>query len=191
MEPLNIHIPQQPARRRLLQVCALLALCALLPHSLAEVPAAGERQIKAAFLYKFPAYIEWPESSFAAPEAPFRIGLVGDEELANELARLVTGRTINGRSVVVHKRADHGEKLHMLFVGAAADARLPDLLQQHQGQALLTVTESPDALGHGSMINFVVIDGRLRFEIAPRTASGAGISISSRLLAVAWKVLGS
>lgn len=191
MDALNANAPQQPARRRLLQAGVLLALFGVTTGSWAELPAAGERQIKAAFLYKFPAYIEWPEGSFAAPDAPFRIGLVGDEELANELTRLVAGRTINGRSVVVHKRPDSGEKLHMLFVSAAADTRLPELLQQHQSQALLTVTESPDALRHGSMINFVVVDGRLRFEIAPRTAEGARISISSRLLAVAWKVLGS
>ena len=191
MDALSAIPPASPLRRRLLQGCVLLALAAAAPRSLAEPPAAGERQIKAAFLYKFPAYVAWPDHAFTAPDAPFRIGLVGDDELADELKRLVSGRTINGRSIAVLKRVDGSEKIHMLFVAAAADQRLPELLLQHQGQPLLTVTESPDALSHGSMINFVIVDGRLRFEIAPRTAEGARISISSRLLAVAWKVAGA
>ncbi len=152
-----------------------------------------ELRVKAAFLYKFAGYVEWPTKSFAGPETPVTIGVIGSESLATELAQAVTGRTVNDRQVTV-KRLKAGESLagiHILFVGRAENARLDQLAQSARPRSILTVTESDGALARGSVINFVLTDGRVRFEIALDSAEKSGLKLSSRLLAVAQQVTGT
>jgi uncharacterized protein DUF4154 len=152
-----------------------------------------ELRVKAAFLYKFAGYVEWPTKAFARPETPVTIGVIGAESLATELAQAVTGRTVNDRQVTV-KRLKAGESLagiHILFVGRAESARLDQLAQSAQPRSILTVTESDGALERGSVINFVLSGGRVRFEIALDSAEKSGLKLSSRLLAVAQQVTGT
>ena len=162
----------------------------------AQVPRAGslEIQVKAAYLYKFGNYIEWPARVFSTADSPLVIGVMGADAMSDELARVVTGRAINGRSLVVHKvkRGDPVTGLHVLFIGKQLEgARLTDVVDAARGLALLTVTEVDDGLAIGSMINFVEVGGKLRFEIAPRTAGLGELVISARLLAAAHKVIGA
>jgi hypothetical protein len=82
-------------------------------------------------------------------------------------------------------------RLHTLFIGQSDAPRLAEMLAAARGQALLTVTESDNAISHGSMINFVAEDQRVRFDIAPASAERSQLKISSRLLAVARRVITS
>ncbi len=154
------------------RLCALVvSLAAMAPVSaLAQVDrAAAETQIKAAFLYKFSAFVEWPPKAFARPDSPFTIGVIGADELAAELEQIVRGRTVLERAVVV-RRMRRGEPvtgIQILFIGQAEGARLAEILAIAKGQSVLTVTESEDALSHGSMINFVFVDDKVRFDVAP------------------------
>jgi hypothetical protein len=149
-----------------------------------------ERQVKAAYLYKFGSYIEWPERSFANAGSPMQIGVVGADALADELAQLTNGRSINGRQITVRKlRREHPVSgLNILFIGQSNGGRIAEILAATKGQPMLTVTESDEAIALGSMINFVVVDGKVRFEAAPRAAGYGNLSISARLLAAAYKV---
>lgn len=152
-----------------------------------------ELRVKAAFLYKFASYVEWPAKSFARPETPVTIGVIGAESLATELVQAVAGRTVNDRAVTV-KRLNAGDSLagiHILFIGRAESARLDQLAQSAQPRSILTVTESAGALARGSVINFVLSDGRVRFQIALDSAEKSGLKLSSRLLAVAQQVTGT
>jgi uncharacterized protein DUF4154 len=172
---------------------AWIAAWAPLAARAAEDSQALELRVKAAFLYKFAGYVEWPSKSFAGPETPVTIGVVGAESLAAELAQAVTGRTVNDRPVAV-KRLRAGETLagiHILFVGKAENARLDQLAQSAQPRSILTVSESDGALARGSVINFVLTEGRVRFEIALDSAEKSGLRLSSRLLAVAQQVTGT
>ena len=149
-----------------------------------------ELRVKAAFLYKFVGYIDWPSASFARPDTPVTIAVVGAEPLAGELAQAVAGRTVNDRPVTV-RRLKPGEPLdgvHVLFVGKAENARLPQLAQAAQARSILTVTETDGALAQGSVINFVLAERRVRFEIALDSAEKSRLKLSSRLLAVAQQV---
>lgn len=149
-----------------------------------------EHQVKAAFLYKFAGYVDWPAASFARPDTPVTIAVIGAEPIATELAQAVTGRTVNDRSVTV-KRLKAGESLagvHILFVGKAEIARLNLLTQAARPRSILTVTESEGALAQGSVINFIMAERRVRFEIALDSAEKSGLKLSSRLLAVAQQV---
>jgi len=180
----------------ILRLCTLVvSLAAVAPVSaLAQVNrAAAETQIKAAFLYKFSGFVEWPSKVFARPDSPFTIGVIGADVLAAELEQIVKGRTVLERAVVV-RRMRRGESvagIQMLFIGQAEGARLAEILAVAKDQSVLTVTESEDALSHGSMINFVFVDDKVRFDVALPHAERGALKISARLLAVARKVVTS
>jgi len=151
---------------------------------------AAEYKVKAAFLYKFASYIEWPSQVFERPESPIVIGVAGADALGDELAEVITGRSIGGRPVEVRKvrRGASLNGLHILFVGRS-DRGSSDVLASAKGRPVLTVTESEDAFALGSMINFVIVDDRVRFDVALREAEIANLKVSARLLRVARKVL--
>lgn len=181
------------AGRWLLSACLLLAALAAV-HGAGAQPADTsdtiERQVKAAYLSKFGSYVEWPAQAFENQDSPLRIGVIGADVLADDLAQLVAGRTVNGRQVQVHKlrQGDPVGGLNMLFIGGSDNGRLASVLATTKGQPLLTVTESDDGLALGSTINFVIVNGKVRFEVAPKNASQGNLNISARLLAAACKV---
>jgi len=146
-----------------------------------------EHEVKAAFLFKFLSFVEWPAAAFAAPDAPLVVGVLGADEVLASLQEIVPGRTAQGRAVQLRRLKD-GERpagVHLLFVGRAAAAALPKLAGQ---PGVLLVGESEGALDQGAMINFLRSEGRVRFEVAPDAAERRGLRISSRMLAVAQHV---
>ena len=179
--------------RWLAAAVAMLAV-AWVPAALLQAHAqraeASESGVKAAFIYKFANYIEWPPSAFAAATSPLVIGVAGGEEIGNELERLVPGRTVNGHPVAV-KRVKEGEPLrgvHVLFIGRDQGAIAP-LLRSAQQQSVLTVTDADRGLEMGSAINFVPAGERIAFEVSLDAAEKTGHKISSRMLSVARRVL--
>jgi len=156
----------------------------------AEDAASLEQRVKAAFLYQFASYVEWPAHSFAQPDTPVTIAAMGGEKLASELKQLSAGRTVGGRKVEV-KLVKPGESLagiHILFIGGAENARLAQVAQAAKQRPMLIVTEADGALGQGSMINFIIVERRVRFEVALDSVEKSGLRLSSRLLAVAQQV---
>jgi len=150
--------------------------------------ALSENQIKAAYLYKFATYIEWPASAFSTTDSPVVIGIVGADEIATELNNLITGRLVNGRMVQI-KSLSVREPLsgvHILFIGQ--HEHLSYLLENLETQPVLTVTDSSNALDMGSIINFVLVDNHIRFEVSTVHADRCGLKISARLLGVAQKI---
>jgi hypothetical protein len=183
-------------RRLLLAHCLRAAACivgaALVSGASARADETQDLEIrvKAAFLCKFAGYVEWPPGSFSQAETPVTIAVVGAEPLAAELSRMVVGRTVGGRALEM-KRMRTGELpagIHILFVGRDDAAQLSRIAGDAKPHAVLTVTDSEGALEQGSMINFVLDDRRVRFDIALDTAARSGLRLSSRLLAVARDV---
>jgi hypothetical protein len=181
------------ARLGRLLVFATLLGAAMVPDAFAQRVEANEATVKAAFLYKFAGYVDWPAASFPAPDAPFVFGVIGNDEVAAELAKATAARQIGGHPVVV-KRVREGEPLrgmHVVFVGRGVADRLSTLIRAAQLPALLVVTETERGLEAGSAINFVVADDRVGFEVSLDAAERNGLKISSRMLAVARRVLPS
>lgn len=149
-----------------------------------------ERRVKAAFLFKFVGYVEWPAGTFGG-DVPVAIGVLGDRRLANELARICAGRTIEGKrvSVVPLDRIDRNARVHVLFIPDSQRERLESLIAAAPARGVLVVTESHGALGSGSVINFVLHRGRVRFDISLAAAEDRGLVLRSGLLAVAQSVL--
>jgi hypothetical protein len=179
---------------RALRVVILLALALLVSASPAAVAdeeaTAPERNVKDAFLDKFAAYVEWPEAAFTAPDSPIVIGVTGDDALEAELTRITAGRQVGGRPLAVRRVNDIDalSGLHILFVGRADNARLQLFVRALQSRPVLLVTETEAAHGLGGIINFIVVDGRVRFWIANQEAEKRGLKLSSRLLSVAQNV---
>jgi len=177
-------------QRRLAGIC-VVAVLVLAPIAGAMAERGTEYQIKAAFLFKFGSYVEWPESAFTDQAAPFSIGVTGAPELIRHLEEITTGKVVAGRPVQV-RTVGAGESLggiQMLFVGADAGADLPGVLVGAGEQPVLIVTETDSSLTRGSMINFVVTDNKVRFDVGLQSAERNHLKISSRLLAVARRVV--
>ncbi len=172
----------------------LLALAMLAPVPVRGEAAASvlERQVKAAYLYKFAGYVEWPEGSFAKPDAPLVIGVAASEALAAQLEQTVAGRSVEGHPVTVRrlKRGESLSGLHLLFVGGADKTHLGEWLGAARGQPVLTVAEADEGNAQGSMINFLMAEERLRFEVALKPVSQSRLRISARMLAAALRVAG-
>ena len=157
--------------------------------STAAALVASEDRVKAASLYKFLNYISWPAASFIKPDAPYVIGVAGADEVVENLEQLVAGRKVADRQVTV-RRMRINEALagmHVLFVGRADRHRLPQILRQLQGQPVLVVTEG-ESSNVGGMINFRIVDERVRFEVALEAEERSGLKLDSRMLAVAYAV---
>lgn len=176
------------AVRVLLQLALLFFICG--PAFADDDPATLERNVKAAFLYKFAAYVEWPDTVFAASDSPIVIGVAGDEAMYAELSRITAGRQVGGRPLATRWVGDAEALggLNILFVARSENARLQQYVKASQSRPILLVTESDNARGQGSIINFVVVDGRVRFWIANQEAEKRGLKLSSRLLSVAQNV---
>lgn len=176
--------------RALRACCFGLALFAgALPSAQAYANAQVERHLKAAYLYRFASYVEWPQDAFARPDSPFVIGVAGSEAVAAQLNRIVSGRTVDGHPVQVRRVRGNADLdgLHMLYATGDRYA-VAQLLAHARGLALLTVTDSDQAFAQGGMINFVIAENRLRFEVALRRVNTNGLRISARMLAAAHKV---
>ena len=167
----------------------LLLLAAVLPR-----PAGAQQQVysaervKAAFLYHFSTYVNWPQTAEAADT--FTIAVLGADRVAAELEQFLPGHTIQGRPMQVRRLRSLAELAgdEVLFIGAEEDEELREHLAEIASRPLLVVTDTPDGLRDGAMINFRIVDDRVRFEISLRAAQNAGLELSSRLLSAAMSV---
>ena len=182
--------PAQPRRRRYARVLAAGALALAAASAFAQTGQQGvspERRVKAAFLYKFLGYTEFPTTAFADPAAPVVIGVIGADELAAELGRVVAGRSVLSRPITVKvlHESDSTAGVHLLFVGGTDGARVRTILKAAQPGPLLVVSEAEDGLQQGSVINFRLVDERVRFDVSLDAAEKNSVKLSSRLLTVA------
>jgi hypothetical protein len=168
---------------------AALCLCVLWHLPPATAQQATDASVKAAYLYNFLPYVDWPASSLPAADVPIVVGIAGAEAVRAELQLVVVGRQVHGRPVALRAITENSplEGVHAVFIGRDADA--PRLLERLRGRPVLVITESAQGREAGSMLNFVPVQGRIRFEAAPVVAERAGLKLGSRLLAVAERVL--
>jgi hypothetical protein len=149
-------------------------------------------RVKAAFLYKFASYVEWPGTAFASPDSPIVIGVAGASPMSRELRLAAEGRQVAGRPLqVLELQADTPLKdcCHILFVGAESRRdRAAEWLANAKARPILTVTDAEEHPAE-SVINFLVVDNRVRFDISRDAAERKGLQLRSPLLAVARHVM--
>lgn len=167
---------------------ALRAPCSLAADSAgAADPAGSGAAARAAYLYNFLGYIEWPSRAFTIASEPFVIGVMNADPVGAELLLSTLGREVNNRPVTIRllKEGDSLQGLHLLYVGPTDAALLEQVLRQVPERWTVTVTDNDNGLLPGSAINFRDIGGRLRFEVSMPAANRSDFRLSSRMLSVA------
>jgi hypothetical protein len=164
---------------------AVTLLCCVAGRSVAE-ERADENQIKAAFLFNFGKFVEWPEPVFSA-NGPLTICVAGNTEIAQALEQLAAGRTVNGKEVkvLVLRSPESSGRCQILFIGRTAGKDKKALLEKAQNTPILTVGEEGDFAGQGGILNLLNQKSRIHFEVNQEAAARAGLKISSKLLALA------
>jgi len=178
------------AERFLSAACGALAAAWLLAASPACAQA-SEQAVKTAFLPKFARYIELAPAAQPAAGQPYYLCILGRDPFGQQLDRAAASEVIDGHAVAVRRFADASPAAvggcHIAFVAGANDQATVAMLLTLRRQPTLTVTDARIGKAHG-MIHFVLADGRVRFEIDNAGAAKRGVTISSRLLALAVQV---
>jgi hypothetical protein len=167
---------------------AALSAAAMMGTALAQQNLYDANQVKAAFLYHFGTYVQWPAG--APADDAITIAVLGDDEVAAQLAQFLPGRRIQERPVEVRTlaRIDELGDAEVLFIGREQNPRLTQLIAAVAGRPTLVVTDDDNGLDRGAMVNFQLVDSRVRFEISVPRAEEAGLTLSSRLLSAALRV---
>jgi len=176
-------------RRLLLLAAALFGLGAAVPL-LAQT--ASEDEVKAAFLFNFAKFVEWPAEALGESQK-LVVGVLGDDDFAAMLEKAIAGKSAGGHSIAVERLAvpdkDKLAACHILFVSPTQNERLGPLLASTANTALLTVGERDEFVDRGGIIAFTVQDNKLRFSINATAAEKARLKISSQLTKLALRVV--
>ena len=160
------------------------------PASRAEVAQLSENQVKAAYLFNFAKFVEWPASAFSGPAAPLVIGIIGKGPYSEAHEALV-GRTAKGRKVQVRQftRIDEVGGCQILFIAGSERQHLKEILRALPASGVLTVSDIKHFCNSGGMIGLVVRGEKLQFEVNVGNAERAGLKLSSQMLKLALSVI--
>lgn len=142
--------------------------------------------IKAAFLYNFARYTEWPQNAFQGTLAPLRLCILGNDPFGPALQSIAGKRVQNRTIMVIHLIwAEDAPQCHMLFITASAQGHLKDLFKTLEGKPVLTISDTPDTVHAGGVIGLEMVEKKVRFRINLDNADSAGLKLSSRVLNLA------
>lgn len=150
----------------------------------------GEYEVKAAYLYNFGRFVEWPAKAADSNGASFAICVLGRDPFGATLDAVIAGETIDGKNVVARRisRPQDAVNCRILFISSSEDIRLREILTSIDRSSVLTVSDMPQFSQRGGMVEFILDGKRVRFEVNLTTAEKAGLTLSSELLKVATAV---
>ena len=169
---------------RFLLLVTVLVLCNPASVPANEYPQA-EHRVKAAFLYNFARFTNWPEHTGDI----FRLCVLGDTPFSQALG-VLNGKVVHNKTLTI-TRLDHAsvfDGCELVYIGTSYTDELDEVIALLQEQSVLTVSDIDAFIDHGGIIGFRIVDNRIRFEINASAAARAGLSISSRLLSLANRV---
>jgi hypothetical protein len=177
-------LPHTPGR---IAVCMVILAVMSCPSAWPQSNGPSEYQLKAAFLFNFAKFIDWPPGTFATAASPFTICILGQDPFGHDLDDLLRYKTIVYRSIVVRRcQSDSDARAcQILFISRSESRRISEILQGLRGANVLVVGESQGFAAGGGAIEFVLQENHVLFRINPDAASRAGLTISSKLLALA------
>jgi YfiR/HmsC-like len=193
-----VHAPQAapevPARSagRLRAVAACLLLAASLLLNTTTAHAVGVNETKSEMLWNIAKFVQWPEASLANSKGQIVFTILGEDDLAVELATLLSAKTINGKPVFVRfaRRPQDAHGSQILYVASSETQHMDQVLMEVAGAPVLTVADTPAFAANGGMVGFAQDSGKVRFEINLVHAERSGLRISAKLLALARVVDG-
>ncbi|MEY2577761.1 MAG: hypothetical protein QOI49_585 [Verrucomicrobiota bacterium] len=166
---------------------AAASMVGLIPVVRADSAAATEYKLKAAFIYNFAKFVEWPAEKLENDNSPLVIGVLGPNPFGDELQNALKGRQINGRPITVRQydSVEAAKAAHLLFVNLNDEPKLRRALKEY---GVLTVGQSESFTRNGGIITFTSTDNKLRFDINMAAAEQGGLKISAQLQKLAKTV---
>jgi hypothetical protein len=160
-----------------------------LPYSRGQTAKPTEFQVKAGYLYEFGKFVQWPARAEKSKHYPFNICVLGENPFGTALESL-SGQTISGQAVVIRQisKTQDAEECNVLFIAASEEEHVSVILAALQKLPVLTVSDMPHFLNRGGMIQFLMHDGKVRFEVNRIATARVGLTLSSELLKVAVNV---
>jgi hypothetical protein len=179
-----------PVLRRLHAIVAIMWLLIALPGMQAQSARPSEYDVKAAYLFNFSRFVEWPPKSAETANDSFAICVLGRDPFGTALNSTVARETIAGKSVVAKQivSPQDAEHCRVLFISSSEDRRLKQILAALGTASILTVSDLPRFTERGGMVQFVLAENRVRFEVNSAITERAGLTLSSELLKVAVNV---
>lgn len=146
-----------------------------------------EYQVKAAFLFNFARFVEWPPRAFASPTSPIAVCVLGEDPFGEALNRVVAGKMLNERTLMVRraKKLRDLSGCEILFISSSERERLPEILEELRNAPVLTVGETEGFASRGGEVQFTLEESRVHFLINVDAAERAGLKVSSKLLNLA------
>jgi hypothetical protein len=146
-----------------------------------------EYQLKAAFLFNFAKFVDWPPAAFTNSTAPFVIGILGENPFGRDLVNTIQNKKIGPHPIASRRVESIGDArlCHIIFISNSESKRLREIFAGLRGASVLTVGENDNFIGAGGMLNFVVEGRKIRFQINDASARHAGLKINSKLLSLA------
>lgn len=174
------------SQNRALRVAVVL-FCLLFAIQVFAQEPAQEYQIKAAFLFNFAKFVQWPSEAFARSNSPIVIGVLGQNVFGDYLEDTIRDKTVQNRPFIIKefKSAEEAVHCHILFVSASMKDSLPAILDKLNNASVLTVSDTDQFIKAGGMVNFIIENNKIRFQINDEAAKKAGLKISSKLLSLA------
>jgi len=170
---------------------SLALLAVLLGQQLLCAQEVSEYQVKAAYLYNFAKFVEWPDESLNGNSVPIRLCVLNNPAFGLQLSRIVEGKLIKSHPIVVVpvKTGEESRTCQVLFIGSSQSGQAKPIIDALKGTSTLTVGETRRFWEAGGIINFVVQDDQVHFQVNHRAATQAGLRISSKLLSLAKLVV--
>ncbi len=155
--------------------------------SVAQTPENREFQIKAAFIFNFTQFVQWPTDAFADAGAPLVIGILGEDPFGTYLTETIEGEKVNGHLLTVQhfKSIDEVKNCQILFINLPDADKLQEALTAIKGKSILTVSDMSAFIKMGGMIHFITRDNKIQIQVNPDAAKSTGLVLSSKLLRVA------
>jgi hypothetical protein len=146
-----------------------------------------EYQIKAAFLFNFAKFVEWPTEAFGDSNAPIVIGILGKNVFGSDLENTIRDKKVNNRIFKFENLSSASEatNCHILFVSSSEKDNFLKIVAGLHNTSTLTVSETDGFIQAGGMVNFLIQDNKVRFQISDDAAKKAGLKVSSKLLSLA------
>ena len=167
-------------------------ILALIPILLPAASAAGtklthEYDLKAAFMFHFAQFVEWPPEALPEGSMPLTIGILGDDPFGTFLDEIVRGERLGARSIQVrrYRRIADIEECNILFISRSENERVAEILAAVKNRPVLTVSDGDGFASQGGIIQFFTDKNRIRIRINLDAAEAANLTISSKLLRVA------
>lgn len=174
-------------RRKLWAILFGLAIfCGSLQSTGADTAVPREHLIKAAYLYNFAKFVQWPDIAFNSSQTPFKIAVVGDVEFESALSE-IENKTINSRKIVLDQlEATNGlDNYHLVFLSRSLDDKIDQIVSQLAGKAVLTISDVNNFSRMGGIIHLYEMDHKIRFNVNMEAADRNQLKISSKLLKLA------